>query len=363
MNDRTYRMDSHKLYWHLDRLQAWAKGERIAPIHIDVGLSKGCNIKCHYCFGALQGNLYKQGRDQYFQREPLLRYMRDAGKVGVRSMAFIGEAEPLLNPHVYEAIDVATQAGVDIGLGTNGVLFDIGAAGEKALEQLIWIRFNISAASDDAYRRLHGSKDFSTFVEKVKFCVATKAKKGLPVTIGFQMVLTPQDVGEVLPLTELAKNLGIDYFEIKHCGDTKQNDLGIYKKLDQYDEFTEVLEKAETQGSDHFKVIVKWNNISKKGRRTYDCCLGAPFLLYSSGDGKLYHCGLFFSHREAEFRLGDLNTESFADIVNGDRYWEIMRRIENGIDVHKECYTSCKTNAINDFLFQLKQPPKHINFI
>ena len=363
MSDARYRMDGHKLYWHLDRVQAWHRGERIAPLHIDVGLSKGCNIKCHYCFGAMQGNLYKKGRDIFFPREPLLQYMRDAGEAGVRSMALIGEAEPLLNPHVYEAIDTGKQAGVDMALGTNGVLYDTGRAGEKALEQLTWIRFNISAASRQSYARLHGSRDFDLFLQKVKFCVRTKARKNLPVTIGFQMVLTPQDVTEVLPLTTLAKDLGVEYLEIKHCGDTVQNDLGIYQVLDCYDDFTQVLRQAEAQSSDDYKVIVKWNNISQKGQRSYDCCLGAPFLLYSSGDGKLYTCGLFFNYREAEFRLGDLTRQSFLDIVNSEKYWQIIQRIRSNVKVHEECYASCKTNAINAFLFQLKNPPRHINFI
>ena len=73
MNDTTYRMDGHKLYWHLDRVRDWIEEGRLAPLHIDVGLSKGCNIKCHYCFGAMQGNKYKKGRHIYFRREPLLR--------------------------------------------------------------------------------------------------------------------------------------------------------------------------------------------------------------------------------------------------------------------------------------------------
>ncbi len=363
MNDRLYRMDGHKLYWHLDRLQAWKNGDKIAPLHIDVGLSKGCNIKCHYCFGAMQGNLYKKGRNVYFQREPLLRYMRDAGQAGVRSMALIGEAEPLVNPHVYDAIETGKKAGSDMSLGTNGVLYDTGAAGEKALEYLTWIRFNISAASGESYRRLHGSNDFNIFVQKVRFCVETKIKKNLPVTIGFQMVLTPQDVEEVLPLAALAKDIGVDYLEIKHCGDTVQNDLGIYKVLDHYDTYTEVLHRAEAQSTKDFQVIIKWNNIAQKGKRSYDYCLGAPFLLYSSGDGKLYPCGLFFSYREDEFRLGDLNQQSFTDIINSEYYWDVIKRIESDIKVHDECYASCKTNAINAFLFQLDNPPQHINFI
>ena len=136
-NQDKYIMDGHKLIWHLDRIVEWQKGELIAPLHIDVGLSKGCNIACEYCFGVMQGNKYKKGKTIFFPREPLLRYVREAGEVGVRSMAFIGEGEPLLNPHVYEAIVEGQKAGVDISLGTNGILFDTGPAASKNLVDLL----------------------------------------------------------------------------------------------------------------------------------------------------------------------------------------------------------------------------------
>ena len=165
MKDK-YMMDSHKMFWHLDRIVDWQNGKKIAPLHIDVGLSKGCNIKCEYCYGAIQRNYFKQGEDVYFPREALLRYVRDSGELGVRSMAFIGEAEPLMNPHVYEAIVEGSKAGVSMALGSNGILFDTGAAGEEALEHLTWMRFNISAASDEAYRKIHSSKDFAVAVEE-----------------------------------------------------------------------------------------------------------------------------------------------------------------------------------------------------
>ena len=108
-----YLMDSNKMMWHPERVAKWLNGETIAPLHIDVGLSKGCNIRCHYCFGIMQENLYKQGTHIYFQRKPLMRYLRDAGEMGVKSMGFIGEGEPTLNPHLYEAIDIGTNAGID----------------------------------------------------------------------------------------------------------------------------------------------------------------------------------------------------------------------------------------------------------
>lgn len=361
MTDK-YIMDGHKLYWHSDRVNDWLHGRRIAPIHIDVGLSKGCNIKCQYCFGAVQGNFYKKGSEVFFPRDPLLRYVKEAGELGVRSMAFVGEAEPLLNPHVYEAIIKGKKAGVDIALGTNGILLDVGKSGEEALEHLSWIRFNISAASEEAYRRVHASKEFSTAIEKIKFCVDKKKRKKLQVTIGLQMVLTPSNIGEVVPLSKLGKELGVDYLVIKQCADTVTNDLGVFDRLKEYDSFLEILKEAEKMSSKGYNVIVKWGKITNKGKRNYDQCLGVPFLLYSSGDGKLYPCGVFFDFKEEDYRMGDLVKQSFKEILESDRYWEVVEKVKQ-IDVHKECYANCRTHSINEFLWQLRHPPEHVNFV
>lgn len=361
MTDK-YIMDGHKLYWHLDRVNDWLNGKKIAPIHIDVGLSKGCNIKCQYCFGALQGNFYKKGSEVYFPREPLLRYMKEAGELGVRSMAFVGEAEPLLNPHIYEAIIQGKKSGVDIALGTNGILFDAGKSGEEALEHLSWMRFNISAASEEAYKIVHASKEFSTAVGKIKFCVSVKKKKNLRLTIGLQMVLTPSNVDQVVSLAKLGRDMGVDYLVIKQCSDTVDNALGVFNRLKEYDDFSDALTEAENLSTKDYNVIVKWGKITNKGKRNYDQCLGVPFLLYSSGDGRLYPCGVFFDFKEEEYRMGDLVKQSFKEIFESDRYWEVVEKVKQ-IDVHKECYANCRTHCINEFLWKLKHPPEHISFV
>jgi len=356
-----YLMDGHKLLWHLDRVIDWQKGKRIVPIHIDVGLSKGCNIRCEYCFGVIQGNFYKKGAEVYFPREPLLRYMQEAGEMGVRSMGFIGEGEPLLNPFVYEAITVAKNSGIDVALGTNGILLDTGQRGLEALKNLTWIRFNISAASDEAYRRIHRSNEFQTVVEKISFCVREKKEKGLLVTIGLQMVLTPSNVDQVIPLAKLGRKLGVDYLVIKQCSDTQESRLGVYSQLDAYENFSEVLKAAEEQSTDDYSVIVKWKKITNMGKRNYRQCLGVPFLLYSSGDGRIYPCGMFFDIREEEFRMGDLTKQSFREILESERYWEVVKKVQE-LDVTK-CYSNCRTHSINEFLWALSHPPEHINFI
>ena len=53
VNDK-WNMDSHKLFWHLDRVEAWQRGERVAPLHLDMGISSGCNMACTFCYGVIQ---------------------------------------------------------------------------------------------------------------------------------------------------------------------------------------------------------------------------------------------------------------------------------------------------------------------
>ena len=49
-------LDGTKISWHVDRIKAWERGERIAPITIDMSLTRACNFGCHYCYAMMQEN-------------------------------------------------------------------------------------------------------------------------------------------------------------------------------------------------------------------------------------------------------------------------------------------------------------------
>ena len=51
---------------------------------------------------------------------------------------------------------------------------------------------------------------FDTVIDKISFCVETKRKYDLNVTIGLQMVLTPGNVDQVVALAQLGAKLGVD---------------------------------------------------------------------------------------------------------------------------------------------------------
>ena len=136
---------------------------------------------------------------------------------------------------------------VDISVTTNGVLWRTDRDGQAALEHLSWIRFNLSAASDASYRVIHASKEFDRVLGNIRHCVEHQHHHHLGVTIGLQMVLTPKDVNEVVPLAKLGREIGVDYLQIKHCSDTQvENDLGFFKRLDESEQYVPILKEAES---------------------------------------------------------------------------------------------------------------------
>lgn len=359
-----FRFDGHKMLYHLDRIQAWQQGERFAPIHIDMGLTKFCNTACLYCYAVVQ-NMTK---GTMIQRDALLRYIEDCGKLGVRSIGFIGDGEPTLNPALYDATVLAKKNGIDTSMATNGLLLDMDRA-HDVLRDMTWIRFNLSAGDAEGFQRVHQSKakNFQLLVEKIKALVAIKREYKYPCTLGLQMVLIPECYDQVLKEAELGAELGVDYFVIKHCSDSEYKEIGIDYK--DYVRIEDTLRQAESYSTEQYVVQAKWDKIKagtesalyKNGFRKYDVCHGTPFLLQISGNGKVYPCGPFFN--KERFLIGDIHDQPFFDMVMGDRYWAVHKDVTESVDVHKDCAIGCRQDYVNKFLWDLKNPPDHINFI
>jgi radical SAM protein with 4Fe4S-binding SPASM domain len=359
-----YRLDGHKLIYHLDRVLAWQKGERIAPIHIDMGITKFCNVGCIYCIGVTQG----MTRGVMIERGALLRMMDDCDRLGVRSIAFIGDAEPTLNPALYDAISRGKKAGIDMAMATNGVLINMDYA-DDILRDLTFIRFNLSSGDRDSFLKIHQSKpaNFDLLVEKMKALVKLKKSKQYECTVGIQMVLIPENFDQIIKLARLGGEIGVDYLQIKQCSDSEYKEIGV--QYEDYERATDDLKAAEKLSNSDYSVKVKWQKINianetdvyKGGIRKYDICYGTPFLGQVSGNGKVYPCGPFFG--KERFCMGDIHEQSYYDIVKGDRYWQVHKDIVNNVDVHYDCTTGCRQDYINKFLWDLKNPPAHVNFI
>lgn len=353
-----YKMDGHKLLWHLDRVNEWVQNKRIAPLHIDFGITTGCNMACTYCYGIIQGRVGSKKRFD-MPKEAILRFLKDAKDMDVRSIAFIGEGENTLNEALYDSLDYARKIDLDVSLATNGLHFKKERI-KDMLSALTWIRFNISAGKPETFLKIHKVRGLDNVIDNIRACIEIKKKYSLNIVIGLQMVLMRENIGDVLPLAKIGRELGVDYLVIKPCSDDPEKSLNSPEN--EYKNMKKRLKEAEDFSNGDYKVVVKWTKMDNKGLKDFKVCFGTRFIIGISGDGSVFPCGHFFNIKREEFKMGNIIKRPFREIVNGERYWEVQKKIES-VDVNNECESNCRQYYVSNFLWRLKNKPPHVNFI
>ncbi len=364
-------LDGHKLAWHKDRVEAWLRGERIAPITIDCSLTRRCTYRCVYCYGQLQYNDEKR-----MTKDVIFEFLDDAAEIGVKAISFVSDGESTCSPHLYDAILRGKNNGLDMALGTNGSLLKEDRL-EEILPCLTYLRFNISAGEPSDYAKIMGCREdlFLKVCDIIKKTVKIKKEKNFPVTIGLQMVLLPQFAGQVIPFVKLGRELGVDYSVIKHCSDDEEGKLGVdYSK---YFELVDILKEAESYSDDEYVVKAKWSKILSGGKRNYSRCYGPPFIMQFSGSGLVAPCGMLFNDKYKKYHIGNIADTPFKKIWQSDRYWEVVNMIASEeFDARTMCGSLCLQHKVNEFLWDLKRgkvsldelepsttEPLHVNFI
>jgi MoaA/NifB/PqqE/SkfB family radical SAM enzyme len=369
--DHTERLilDGTKIGWHLDRVRAWEQGERIAPITIDMALTRACNYACGFCYAMLQEN-----DREVVTTDVMYRFLEDCAEMGVRGISLVSDGESTLSPAYVNTIKRGDELGISMASGTNAFIFTRPKL-EQILPHLTYLRVNFSAGTRERYAQIMGVKPewFDRVVQNIRDMVEIKRRDDLPVTIGMQMVLMPQDGDQILPFARLGKELRPDYGVIKHCSDDEYGNLGVdYSK---YAGLYELLREAESLSDDEYAVVVKWSKIEAEGKRSYQRCYGAPFLLQISGSGLVAPCGMLFNERYSKFHIGNIVEERFKDIWQSDRYWQVMKYLASpSFNAQTMCGTLCLQHKVNEYLDEYEKGrlnpvvpegpvPLHINFL
>jgi len=347
-------MDGTKIMYHPRSLADWLEGKEVYPLHVDVGTSNGCNYRCRHCYLGHLGH-----KPSMLERETLLRLMRSFGRVGVKSIFFAGSGEPLGNKHTADAVVEAKRAGVDVSMATNGRLLDAGTA-DKMMPVMSWLRFSVQGGTAESYAYLHGTtkESFAITFKNLAYLCQLRDKLSLPCSVGVLTCLMPGNENEAPLIAKMAKEAGADYYTVRppSVNPTRPLDCPVWDM----DSLSEQLDATESLAAGRFHVIVRRNLFGDQEAKAYRKCLGLPFLTQVDGDGGVYACGVFVG--DADYCYGNLNEQSFEEIWDSPRRKMVMERITQSGDFHA-CDNLCRLHNINKYLWQLQNPPQHVNFI
>jgi MoaA/NifB/PqqE/SkfB family radical SAM enzyme len=366
-------LDSHKLAWHYDRVAAWEAGERIAPVSVDMSLTRACSAMCSFCYAMMQES---QARSS-IKESHALNLLDDFAEMGIRSVSLVSDGESTISKAYVPFIQHAAKLGINVGNATNAWEWEPEKI-EAVLPHITWLRFTVAAGRPESYAKImykgpEHTQVFDRAMSHIRYAVELKRKKNLSVTLGIQMVLMPDLKDEILPFARLGLDLGVDYAVIKHCSDDEQSTLGI--DYTQYEALHPLLEQAEAMSNEQTKVIVKWSKIKDGDKPTYQRFYGPQFLLQISGSGLVAPSGMFFNARYSKLHIGNFTEERMKDIWKSDRYWRVMNYLASP---HFNAQTMMGTLPIQHYVsvaldnhlkgIQRIQPgtgekPLHLNFL
>lgn len=315
-------LDSHKLSYHMDRVNAWEAGARIAPVSVDMSLTRACGAMCSFCYAIMQES---QARSS-IKVDHALSLLDDFASIGIRSVSLVSDGESTLAKAYVPFIQHAAKLGIDVGNATNGWEWEPEKI-EQVLPHLTWVRFTVAAGRPESYASImykgpEHTEVFDRAIKHIKYAVDLKKRKGLSVTLGIQMVLMPHLKDEIIPFAQLGLDLGVDYAVIKHCSDDEQHTLGI--DYSQYESLHDLLIQAESMSNEQTKIIVKWDKIKDGDKPSYKRFYGPQFLLQISGSGLVAPSGMFFNARYSKLHIGNFTEERFINIWRSERYWRAM---------------------------------------
>ena len=346
--------DGHKLMYHPREVARWLEtGATAAPLYTELELCNRCNCRCTFCgaahaVGAGGGCLEPAAATQILD---------DLAAMGGRSVMFCGHGEPLLHPQAREIIRHAAGR-LSLSVTTNGLALT--ADKLDLIDGLEWIRFSINGCDPENYAAIHGTGAgmFGRALAHLALAVERKRRRGLAVTIGVQLVLLEENAAGVPALAARVKALGADYFSVKPYS---RHPLSPHALAPDFERHRGLEAQCRALEDASFRISFRAGSAAKLGQaKPYGRCLGTPFMSFISADGDVWECQVFAG--DARFRTGNAAREGLRAVWAGARRREVLAFLERGWDLGA-CRDVCRLDECNRYLWRLRHPRPHDNFI
>lgn len=351
-----FRIDAHKLIYHPRRVADWLSGGNVCPLYVEISPCSACNHRCIFCAFDYLGH-----KPKFFDPVVLKKFIGQIAAAGVKSVLFSGEGETLLYKQLSEMVAFAKRRGIDVAVATNAVLLSAEVAG-RIIPHLSWLRVSLNAATPQSYARIHGTRpdDFAKVIANIKTAVLLRRRAHASCTIGVQCLLLKENQRECEQLAGVLQNTGVDYLSIKPYSQHPLSINRLKKGLD-YNKLRALEHRVRGYETKHFKVIFRSHAMNKiASERSYEKCNGLPFYAHLTTEGDLYACSSFLGDKR--FCYGNVYKSSFSEIWNGKKRRQFMAMMDKRWDIH-DCREVCRLDEINRYLWELKHPREHVNFI
>ena len=348
------QLDGSKIHHHMEALARWKRGEKIYPLLVEISPTNGCNHACLFC-----AYDYIHRDNTFLNADRLIEIYAELRALGTKSLFYSGEGEPLLHKRIGDIMKAAAELGFDQALNTNATALK-GKLMERILPHMTFVRVSLNGVTAADYGRVHVVPEthFEMVMTNIKAAVDLKYRLGLQTTIGVQCVYLNQPIEDLVDQARRVRDLGVDYYSVKQFNPHPENPFALDLPTPPAADFAPVLEVATEDFHVHGRLGLM---DPASAKRPYKQCLSLPFFAEIVANGEVYTCGPHLG--EKDFCYGNIHDMDFTTLwsdANRDKVEAYIRRID---DLDHVCMPNCRLDGINRALWDLQNPPDHVNFI
>lgn len=288
------------------------------PVSLSVEPTTSCNLRCPECPSGLRSFTRPTG----MLSDKLFKKVIDELSHTLTYLIFYFQGEPYLHPQLLEMIRYASGKKIYTATSTNAHYLNDEMARktvESGLDRLI---ISIDGLTQESYESYRKGGRLSKVLEGTKNVIRWKKelKSSTPHVI-FQFLVVRQNELEVDELYKLAKEMGVNEVALKTAQiyDYK-NGSDLIPLQDKYSRY-----KRRADGSYQIK------------NELFDHCWKMWHSSVVTWDGKVVPCCF---DKDANFVLGDLTKQSFAEIWGGNEYDQFRKSLfksRSEIEICKNC--------------------------
>jgi MoaA/NifB/PqqE/SkfB family radical SAM enzyme len=330
-------------------LRDFADDHLLSPLIVEFDPTTACNFSCPEC---ISGDLLNQGA---IPEERIRTLIDEFARGGVQGLIFIGGGEPLAHKSMPQPLTWAKEAGLSVGLTTNGSLIERNI--DVIAECVDWTRVSIDAGTPETFQLFRPSKIPDSFNFILRGMERLSKIKHGAMGMSFLIIQRQQGLSVITNAHEIyiaakrAKEVGCDYFEVKPMVDQKHF-LAPFDKIIG-SQVSEQYAECLTLEDETFEIVapgsIKYlaENTNPIQPKTYTSCPAMELRTLVTPSG-IYPCP-YLRGREDK-KLGSIDDGPF------DKFWasDARRTAARKTDPSRDCSFYCIRHNTNQALTAVK---------
>ncbi len=330
-----------KVLAHQDMVRDFTKGNHVRPIHLRIGIMGACNMRCNFC------NFHSPNEENFYDlfsykdmipTDKAVKLMREFAATGGRAVTFCGSGECTIHPGYVEICNAAHEAGLRIGLITNGSRLGREDILECVARTHTWVRVGLNAGKEETFNAVthDREKSFQNFLYSVPRL--RERAQDPDFRIGFNYVITMENYNEIMDAAKFGLNANAHYVRFEPEFYSALGHDTIEKVMS---EVSALLTEAAALGSETYEVSVPKldrgpMDQTESVEGDFERCHYSHFVTAIGADGHMYPCPQV--HLNSRYRMGNVLEEGYEKVLEGGPRAEWEQTNPMRTDLCKSCF-------------------------